>query len=65
MDALSALEGVAQEAPRVACASLEDGVLAEEPPNVDKVVGEAPLEIVAELAFLARLANASPYRPRG
>ena len=55
-DALPALEGAAQEAPREACASLKDGVQ-------DK--GEAPLEIAAELSFLARLANAHSHRLKG
>ena len=50
--------GATQGALREACASLEDGVLAWGPPNADRVVGEASLEIAAELPFLARLANA-------
>ena len=41
-DALPTLEATAQDASREACASLEDGILAGGPPNVDKVVGEAP-----------------------
>ena len=57
-DALPALEGATQEAPKEACASLENGVPTEGSSNADRVVGEAPLEIVVELPFSARLANA-------
>ena len=64
-DALSALEGATLEAPWEACASVEDGVLVVGSPNADRVVGEAPLEIAAELPFSARLASVIPYRPRG
>ena len=65
LDSLSALEGATQEAPRTACASLEDGVPAKRPPNVDRVMGKAPLEIAVELSFSDRLANAGPHRPMG
>ena len=41
-DALLTLEGAAQEAPKESCASLEDKVLDEGPPDADRVVGEAP-----------------------
>ena len=44
---------------------LEDGVSDGGPPDVDRGMGEAPLEIVVELSFSASLANASPRRPRG
>ena len=50
-DALLALEGVAQEAPKEPCALLEDGVPNEGPPDVDRAMGEAPLEIAVELSF--------------
>ena len=53
-----ALEGATQEAPKEACASLENGVPAEGPLNADRVVGEPPLEIAVVLPFSARLANA-------
>ena len=65
MDALLALEGATQEAPREPCASLENEVQEGGPPNVDRVVGEAPLEIVVELSFSARFANAAPHRLKG
>ena len=64
-DALPALEGAAQEAPKEACAYLEDRIPTGGPPNVNRVVGEAPLEIVVELLFSTRLANADPLRLRG
>ena len=35
------------------------------PPDADKAVGEAPLEIIAELSFSARLANATPLKLKG
>ena len=63
-DALPALEGASQDASREACASLEDGVPAEGPPNADGVMGESLSEIVVGPSFLARLANACPHRPR-
>ena len=63
-DALLTLKGASQDAPKQACALLEDGVLVKGPPNVDGVVGEALLEIVVGSSFLARLANADPHRPR-
>ena len=40
-DALSALEGVAQDASEEACASLEDGASAGGPPNANQAVSEA------------------------
>ena len=43
---------------------MEDRVLAEGPPNVAGVVGEAPLEIAIGLLFSAKLANACPRKPR-
>ena len=49
-----ALEGAAQEAPREPCVSVEDGVLDGGPPDADRVVGEAQLEIFVELLFLDR-----------
>ena len=58
------LEGASQEASREACASLEDGVPVEGPPNADGVVGEAPSEIAIESSFYTRLANSGPRRPR-
>ena len=64
-DVLPDLEGVAQDFPRKACALLEDGVLAGVPPNADRVTGEAPLEMVAELLFSVKLVNAGPRRLRG
>ena len=45
--------------------SLENGVLDGGPPDADRDVGEAPLEIVAELSSSARLVNASPHRLKG
>ena len=59
-----ALEGSSQDVSKEAYASLEDGVPAGGPPNVDGVVGEAPSEIVVGSSFLARLANSGPRRPR-
>ena len=64
-DALLALEGAAQEAHREPYVSLNDGVPDEEPLDVDRAVGEAPLEIIAELPFSARLVNATPRRLKG
>ena len=64
-DALLALEGTVQEAPKEACASLKDGVPAKGPPDVARAVGEAPLKIVVELLLSARLTNAHPRRLRG
>ena len=60
-----ALEGATQEAAKEAHASLEDGVLDGGPPIADRVMGEAPLEIVIELPFSVMLANAGPCRLRG
>ena len=57
--------GAIQEAPREPCVSLEDGVPGGGPPDVDKAVGEAPLEIAIELSFSARLANVDPHRLKG
>ena len=45
--------------------SLNDGVPDEEPLNIDKAVGKAPLEIIAELPFPARLVNDTPRRLKG
>ena len=59
------MDGAAQEAPREACASLEDRVPTEGPPNANRVVVEAPLEIDAKLLFSTRLANADPRKLRG
>ena len=42
-DALLALEGAAQEAPREPYASLEDGIPDKGPPNADRAIGEARL----------------------
>ena len=41
-DALSSLEGAAQDVAKEACASLEDGASAGRLPNADRVVSEAP-----------------------
>ena len=41
-DAQPTLEGAAQDIFKEACASLEEGALAEGPPNVDQAVSEAP-----------------------
>ena len=35
------------------------------PPNVDRAVREAPLEIVVELLFLTKLANSGSRRLKG
>ena len=68
-DALPALEGDAQNSSREACASLEDGIPAEEPPSADKVVGEAPSSGTAVSPLLkARLFDlviTDLCRPRG
>ena len=61
-NALLALEGAAQDASREACASLKDGVPVGGPRNVDRVVREAPLEVVVGPFFPARLVNVSPLR---
>ena len=63
-DALLALEGALQNVSRKACASLEDGVSNGGPLDTDGVVGEALSEIAVGPLFSARLANASPRRPR-
>ena len=63
--AFPVFEGATQEAPRATCASLEDGIPDGGPLNADRAVGKAPLEIVTELSFLARLANADPRRLNG
>ena len=61
------METAAQEAPRATCASLEDGVLDRGggAPDVDRVVGEAPLDVIVELSFSARLENVGPRRLKG
>ena len=64
LDALLALEGASQDASREACASLEDGVSVEGPSNAEGVVREAPSEIAVGPSFSARIANASPCRPK-
>ena len=68
-DALSTLEGVAQDASKEACVSSEDGTLAEGPPNTDKVVGKAPsIETTIGPTLPARWSNliiACPRRIRG
>ena len=64
-DALLALEGAAQEAPKEPYASLEDGIPDKGPPDADRAMEEAPLEIVVELPFSAKLANATPLRLKG
>ena len=63
-DALPDLEGASQDASKEACASLEDGVPAEGPPNADGVVGEALSEIAIGSSFSVRLENAGPSRLR-
>ena len=63
-DALLALEGTSHNASREACASLEDGVLTERPPNADGVMGEAPIEMGVGSSFSAMLANIGPCKPR-
>ena len=65
LDSLPALEGATQEAPKETCVSLEDGVPDGGPPDANKVMGEAPLEITVELSFSARLVNDGPHRLRG
>ena len=62
--ALLALEGASQDASKVACASLEDGVPTGGPPNADGVMGKAPLETTVGPSFLVRIANSGPRRPR-
>ena len=62
---MSALEGAAQEAPKEARASLENGVLDKGPPDADRALEEAPLEIAIELLFSTRLANVGPRRLKG
>ena len=59
-----ALECAALDASKEACASLEDGVPAREPHNGNRVVGEAPSEIVVGSSFSARHADAYPRKPR-
>ena len=49
----------------VSCASLEDGVLNGGPLDADRAVGEALLEIAAELSFSVRLVNVAPCRLKG
>ena len=56
------MEGAAQDAPREACSSLEDGVPVEGPRNTDNVVREAPSEVAVGPLFPARLANVGPCR---
>ena len=51
--------------PREAYELLRDGVLAGWPPNADRVVGDAPLEIAVELSFSDRLANAVLHKLSG
>ena len=64
-NALQALEGAAQEAPREACASLEDEIPNGGSPNANRAMGEAPLEIAVELSFWVRFVNVVPHRLRG
>ena len=64
-DALTALKGAAQEAPREPRASLEDAVPNGGPPKVCKDAREAPLETTIELSFSASLVNVGPRRPKG
>ena len=59
-----ALESVTQEAPKEHFASLKDRVPDEGPPDANRAVREAPMEIAAELPFSARLANAAPHKLR-
>ena len=63
-DGILALEGTAQGALLEAYETLEDRAPVEGFPNVDQVVGEAPSEVTADLAFLARLVMAGPRRMR-
>ena len=63
-DGILALEGTAQGALQEAYATLEDRAPVGGFPNVDQVVGEAPSEVTADLAFLARLVMAGPRRMR-
>ena len=44
---------------------LEDEVQEGGPPDANRVVGEAQLEINNELSFSAKLANAGPRRLKG
>ena len=60
-----ALDSVAQEAPKEHFGSLEDRVPNEGPPDANRAVTEAPLEIAVELPFSARLTNAAPHKLKG
>ena len=63
------LEGATQVASKEACASLEDGILAEGPPSIDNVVSEAPSVVtVVGLPLSSRQFNltiGSPHKLRG
>ena len=61
---MTALDGVSRDASKEACASLEDGVPTERPPNAARVEGEALSDIVVGSSFSTRLANADPHRLR-
>ena len=65
LDTLLTLEGVTQEASSEPCSSLEGGVPDRGSSDANREVGEAPLEMVAELPFSARLVNAAPHRLKG
>ena len=63
-DAQPALESAPQDAPREACALMEDGIPIGGSSGVEGVLAEAPLEVAAAPSFLTRLASAGPRRPR-
>ena len=63
-EAISTLEGAAQEPPGEAGKELEDGIPAGGPFDANRVAREAPSEITVGSSFLARLTNAGPRRAR-
>ena len=58
------LEGPPQDAPKEACAPLEDGILVGGSSGAEGVVAEAPLEVVVAPSFLTKVGSAVPRRPR-
>ena len=58
------MEDACQDAPREAGALLRDGIPTRASSGAEGVTAEAPLEVVAALSFLTRLARGDPRRLR-
>ena len=63
-DAQPALESAPRDAARETYAPPKDGILTRGSPGAERVVAEAPLEVVATPLFSTRLTSVGSRRPR-